>query len=388
MNTLLTLKGIAKHFGGVHALRGVDFEVRAGEVHALVGENGAGKSTLMKVIAGVHKPDAGTLQLEGEPTRFRDPHDALDRGIALIHQETALAPDLTVAENVMLCQLPRLIGWRRLNERAAALIEGLGFHIDPRASVASLPTAHRQIVEIAKALSLNVKLLVLDEPTASLAPSDAERLLSIVRDLRARGVGIVYISHRLHEVFEIADRITVLKDGQTVSTVAPTSTTMDGLIRLMVGRPLAALFPKRAATPPGPPVLTVERPDPPGCGRRRLVRGPGRRGGRSRRPDRLGADRTRPAHFRRRPSPLAAACASTAARFVIAQHPRRRARRHRPGARRPQGRRGGAVDADPHQFDARAARRCRQRPSGLPCAAGTSARRSPPTDAVAAHQGA
>ena len=263
---LLTLAGVSKNFGGVHALRGVDFEVRAGEVHALVGENGAGKSTAMKVIAGNHIPNAGTIHLEGEQMHFRTPHDALVRGIALIHQETALAPDLTVAENVMICHLPGVIRWAAMYREASALIKGLGFDIDPSAPVSSLSAAHRQIVEIAKALSLQVKLLVLDEPTASLAPSDASRLLDIVRDLRKRGVGIVYISHRLHEVFEIADRITVLKDGEKVATVTPREVDMDGLIRLMVGRPLAALFPRREGVTIGKVVLKVS-----GLGRRGVV---------------------------------------------------------------------------------------------------------------------
>ncbi len=267
MDTLLQLQGITKHFGGVQALRGVDFDIRPGEVHALVGENGAGKSTMMKIIAGNFRPTAGTLALEGRPIAFRTPQEALSRGIALIHQETALAPHLSVAENVMLCQLPGVIRWREMNQRADALIKGLGFDIDPRLPVARLSAAHRQVVEIAKALSLNVKLLVLDEPTASLAPSDAERLLDIARDLRSRGVGIVYISHRLHEIFEIADRITVLKDGQTVGTVSPKSVGMDELIRMMVGRPLAALFPERKAAIGGTPLLKVK-----GLGRRGVVR--------------------------------------------------------------------------------------------------------------------
>ena len=257
-NSFLALTGIQKRFGGVHALKGVDFEVRAGEVHALVGENGAGKSTAMKIIAGSHRPDGGTILVDGEIVQFRNPHDALERGIALIHQETALASDLTVAENVMICQLPGVIRWSELRKRAGALIHGLGFDIDPAALVSTLSSAHRQIVEIAKALSLNVKLLVLDEPTASLAPSDAMRLLDIVRGLRDRGVGIVYISHRLHEVFEIADRITVLKDGETVATVDPKVATMDELIRLMVGRPLAALFPRRVDVKIGEVVLRAE----------------------------------------------------------------------------------------------------------------------------------
>jgi ribose transport system ATP-binding protein len=258
VSSLLSLTGVSKRFGGVAALSGVDFDIRPGEVHALVGENGAGKSTMMKIIAGNHRPDAGQIELAGVPVRFRQPSDALAHGIALIHQETALAPDLTVAENVMICQLPRVIRWGRLEARAEELIRSLGFDIDPRALVSTLSVAQRQIVEIAKALSLNVKLLVLDEPTASLAPSDAKRLLDIVRGLRERGVGIVYISHRLQEVFDIADRITVLKDGQRVATIEPSTLTMDELIRLMVGRPLAALFPRRDGVTLGPVVLEVD----------------------------------------------------------------------------------------------------------------------------------
>lgn len=245
MATLIALNGIQKKFGGVHALKGVDFSVEAGEVHALVGENGAGKSTMMKVIAGNHKPDGGSMHIGGEAVILKSPHDAIQRGIALIHQETALAPDLSVAENVFLCQLPVFMRWADMKKRAAELIEGLGFHIDPGQPVSQLSAAQRQVVEIAKALSLDAKLLVLDEPTASLSPSDARCLLDIVRGLQKRGVGVVYISHRLDEVFEIADRITILKDGQTVDTVKPADVDMDGLIKLMVGRPLAAMFPPR-----------------------------------------------------------------------------------------------------------------------------------------------
>lgn len=258
MPAFLSLQGITKHFGGVQALRGVDFDVRAGEVHALAGENGAGKSTLMKIIAGNHRPTAGRMQIEGRVIALRNPHDALARGIALIHQETALVPHLSVAENVLLCQLPGVIRWRRMCERADALIQGLGFQIDPRLPVARLSVAQRQIVEIAKALSLNVKLLVLDEPTAALAPGDAGRLLDIVHGLRARAVAVVYISHRLHEIFQIAGRITVLKDGQTVGSVAAKDIGMDELIRMMVGRPLAALFPQRKATIGAAPLIEVK----------------------------------------------------------------------------------------------------------------------------------
>jgi ribose transport system ATP-binding protein len=248
MIPFIALAGVDKRFGGIHAIEGIDFDVFSGEVHALVGENGAGKSTLMRVIGGGHQPDAGTIRVKGRAMTFRNPHAALAEGIAVIHQETALAPDLSVAENVFLGALPTVIDWRTLRAEARELIASLGFEIDPAALVGTMSAAQCQVIEIAKALSGQVKLLVLDEPTAALAPSDANRLLDIVRELRSRGVGIVYISHRLEEVFAVADRITVLKDGKRVDTVKPDTITRDGLIRKMVGRPLSVLFPERYAT--------------------------------------------------------------------------------------------------------------------------------------------
>ncbi len=248
MIPFIALAGIEKRFGGIVAIEGIDFEVASGEVHALVGENGAGKSTLMRVIGGGHQPDAGTIRIAGREIVLRNPHAAHAEGIAVIHQETALAPDLSVAENIFLGKMPMMIDWRALRARARELIRSLGFDIDPAARVGTLSAAQCQVVEIAKALDGELKLLVLDEPTAALAPSDATRLLEIVADLRARGVGIVYISHRLEEVFAIADRITVLKDGRRIDTVRPADLTRDELIRKMVGRPLAVLFPERHAT--------------------------------------------------------------------------------------------------------------------------------------------
>lgn len=248
MVPFIALNGIGKRFGGILAIENIDFDVFSGEVHALVGENGAGKSTLMRVIGGGHQPDGGGIRIEGREIVFRNPHAALAEGIAVIHQETALAPDLSVAENVFLGTLPAVIDWRTLRARAGELIASLGFQIDPAALVGTMSAAQCQVIEIAKALSGQLKLLVLDEPTAALAPSDANRLLEIVRELRSRGVGIVYISHRLEEVFAIADRITVLKDGKRVDTVKPDTITRDELIRKMVGRPLSVLFPERHAS--------------------------------------------------------------------------------------------------------------------------------------------
>ena len=242
MSEIVKLTGIHKSFGGVHALRGVDFDLRPGEVHALLGENGAGKSTLMRVLGGEYRPTGGEIVLDGTPTELSSPHDAKTRGITVIHQEMALAGDLTVAENIFLGELPGIIGWRGLYARAATLIAELGFAIRPDALVGGLSVAHQQVVEIAKALSQNARVMVFDEPTAVLSVQDAERLLSIIDALRRKGVAIIYISHRLDEVMRIADRMTVLKDGQSVATVSRDDVSIDELIRLMVGRPLSALF--------------------------------------------------------------------------------------------------------------------------------------------------
>jgi ribose transport system ATP-binding protein len=258
MTDLVDLRAITKSFGGVRALAGVDFTIRPGEVHALLGENGAGKSTLMRVLGGEMRPDAGEIRIEGRPVLFGGPREALERGIAVIHQELALAPDLSVAENIFMRELPRVIGWRGLNRRARALIERLGFDIDPRRLVGDLAVAHQQVVEIAKALSREIRVIVFDEPTAVLAARDAERLHRIIADLRGAGVGIVYISHRLEEVFRIADRMTVMKDGRTVGTVTPLEAGIDDVIRMMVGRPLAAMFADKSKRKAGAEALRVE----------------------------------------------------------------------------------------------------------------------------------
>jgi len=235
MEYLVELSGIHKSFGGVHALQGVEFSLMPGEVHALLGENGAGKSTLMRVLGGEYVPDAGTVNVGGAQQQFRSPIDAIDQGIAIIHQEMALATDLTVAENIFLAELPTAISWRDLRRRAKDLITSLGFDISPSAIVGDLSVAHQQVVEIAKALSRNAGVMVFDEPTAVLSVRDAERLLDIIRTLRGRGVGIIYISHRLDEVFRIADRITVMKDGVTVASVPRSEVEIDDVIR-MIGR--------------------------------------------------------------------------------------------------------------------------------------------------------
>ena len=258
---VLEVEGLEKSFPGVKALSGVRFEVRAGEVHALLGENGAGKSTLIKIVSGVYRPDAGTIRIDGRETRFASPQEAQAAGIATVYQELLLFPDLTVAENIFLGHAPRSrwggIDWRRMRARAAAILASLDIHeLDPSAPVRSLSVANRQRVEIAKALSLNARVLILDEPTAALPEADVVRLFDTVRRLRARGVGVVYISHRMAEIFTLADRVTVLRDGQYVATRPVARTTEPELIAMMVGRTIDQLFPKGAATV-GEPVLEV-----------------------------------------------------------------------------------------------------------------------------------
>ncbi len=249
--------GISKVFGGIRAVDDVTFSVRAGEVHALLGENGAGKSTLMKILAGAHQATTGEIRIGGERVTIGSPHDSRALGIGIIYQELALAPELTVAENIFLGELPVLVNARQLRARARVLLEELGFAIDPGALVGALPLAFQQAVEIAKAMSRRVRILILDEPTAVLAPPEVERLLDVVKGLSQRGVSVIYISHRLDEIFRIADQITVLKDGRTVGTYPAVEMDEHRLIALMVGREAAQLFPKVARTV-GEELLRVE----------------------------------------------------------------------------------------------------------------------------------
>jgi rhamnose transport system ATP-binding protein len=247
--SLLSVVGIAKAFAGVQALRGVSFDLHPGEVHALVGENGAGKSTLIKVITGAHAPDAGTIEIDGRPVVHNSPLLSRSLGIAAIYQQPALFPDLTVAENVALGfesgGLWRLIDWRARRARAKELLDRIGARIDPDAPVGSLTMPEQQMVEIAKSLGGRAKVLIMDEPTASLPEHEVENLFRVVRDLKAQGVGVVYISHRLDELTALADRVTVLRDGQTVATRPMKEVGRPELIRLMVGREISAIFPKR-----------------------------------------------------------------------------------------------------------------------------------------------
>lgn len=248
---MLSMRGIGKGFLGVRVLSGVDLEVTAGEVHAVVGENGAGKSTLMKIMGGVHAPDEGTIEIDGRPVSFGHPIEAQRSGIAIIHQEFNLLPERTVAENVFLGREPvrrGLVDRAAMEEATAGLLDELGEGtFGPRDTVKRLPVAQRQIVEIVKALSVNARLLVMDEPSAALAEHEVELLYRLIGRLRDRGVAVVYISHRLREVFDLADRVTVLKDGARVTTLPIGEVTSDELIRLMVGRDLGTYYPPRSA---------------------------------------------------------------------------------------------------------------------------------------------
>jgi ribose transport system ATP-binding protein len=249
---LLDMRGIGKEFLGVRVLDDVDFSCAAGEVHAIVGENGAGKSTLMKILCGAYRPSEGEVRIDGEPVSFHHPLEGQRAGVAIIYQEFNLLPDRTVAENIFLGREPRrgvLIDRRGMEDRARELLEELAPDdpISPRELVGNLPVARQQSVEIAKALSLDSRIMVMDEPTAALAAHEVERLFEQIHRLKQRGLAVLYVSHRLKEVFEIADRITVLKDGKLVKTVASDEVTSPELVRLMVGRELDQYFPPRAA---------------------------------------------------------------------------------------------------------------------------------------------
>ncbi|WP_308294810.1 sugar ABC transporter ATP-binding protein [Streptomyces sp. JJ66] len=259
---LVRVEGVTKTFPGVVALDGVDFAVRAGEVHVLLGENGAGKSTLIRLLAGAHRPDAGRLLVDGSPVRVHGARDAARLGIATIHQELHLAPDLTVAENLFLGRPPRrfgLVDRARMEADAADLLARVGLAVSPRARVRELGVARMQLVEIAKALSLRARVLVMDEPTAVLTGGETERLFALVRRLRAEGAGIVFITHKLEEVAALGDRVTVLRDGRAVAQV-PASTTREELVRLMVGRDITVRYPRERAPvrADGPPLLRVD----------------------------------------------------------------------------------------------------------------------------------
>jgi ABC-type sugar transport system ATPase subunit len=236
---VLRITGGSKIYGGVHAIEGVDFDLYPGEVHALVGENGAGKSTLCKAIAGAIQLTSGEFVLDGKPAKFDQPRDALKAGICMVYQETSLVPTMTAAQNIELGNEKLLTRFRTLNIQAQQLLQSLNFHVDPATPVALLGTAKKQMVEIARAIYNKARIIIFDEPTASLTPEEIVHFFHLVRDLRARGVSIIYISHALEESLQIADRITVLRDGKRVITAPAKQLTRDALVQHMVGREVA-----------------------------------------------------------------------------------------------------------------------------------------------------
>ena len=251
---------VHKSYEGVHALRGVSFELRAGEVHGLIGENGAGKSTLIKIITGAVQPDSGEIEFNDQPIRNNSPALSKQIGIAAIYQQPALFPDLTVAENISI-GLERVRAWQKVNwkqrrEWAAALLSQVSAHINPATEVRNLSMPEQQLVEIARALGAKARVLIMDEPTASLAEAETQNLYRVISNLRESGVGIIYISHRLEELAKLADRVTVLRDGSYVGTYDMSDVDRSELILLMVGRELSAVFPK-IAIEPGPVVLEL-----------------------------------------------------------------------------------------------------------------------------------
>ncbi|MBU9731536.1 sugar ABC transporter ATP-binding protein [Klebsiella variicola] len=247
----LRMQGISKQFRNVVALQDVSFDLNVGEVLALVGENGAGKSTLMKILSGAYRADSGTVELFGEVISHPTPELMLERGVAVIYQELLLANDLTVAENIYLGRLPRnsfgMIDWDAANQGARKAITRLGFDINPETKVRDLSVAHQQIVEIAKALSRNAQVVVLDEPSAVLGDSELRKLFEIIARLSAEGISFIYISHRLEEVFEISHRTVVLRDGRKIGVEKTSSLTKDALVKMMVGRELTNIYPERKA---------------------------------------------------------------------------------------------------------------------------------------------
>ena len=236
----LQLLGVGKSFSSVSVLRDIDLEIIGGEIHTLMGENGAGKSTLVKIISGVQNPSFGTIQINGQDVSFASPAEANEAGIVIMHQELSLIPEMTVAQNVMLGQEPKLGGMmidsRALRETARDALKRFGFSLDVDTPVKDLRVGEQQLVEIARALLMDARLLIMDEPTSALSQTEADILMEVIRDLAQQGVAIVYISHRMDEVFEISDRVTVLRDGNLIGTTLAADTTPEDLVKMMVGR--------------------------------------------------------------------------------------------------------------------------------------------------------
>jgi ABC-type sugar transport system ATPase subunit len=266
------MTGVSKRFPGVRALEDVHLEVGASEIHALLGENGAGKSTLLKILSGAHQADAGEMELRGEPVAFASPHDAQMAGVVTIYQEFTLAPDMSIAENVFIGREPgsRLfVSWRKLAAETKAITDRIGLKRDPMTLVRDLSVAEQQLVEIARALSMRSRLIVMDEPTSALSEAEVANLAAIIGKLKREGLSIIFVTHRLEEVFRLCDRYTVLRDGRFVGSGAVAETNVDAIIRMMVGRDVGALYGERPIPEPGPVALEVK-----GLTRRRTARDP------------------------------------------------------------------------------------------------------------------
>src|ERR1700748_3086111 len=269
---ILRMTGVSKRFPGVLALEDVHLEVGEAEIHALLGENGAGKSTLLKILSGAQSADSGEIELYGELVAFASPHDAQRAGVVTIYQEFTLAPDMTIAENVFIGREPgsRLfVSWRRLAEETRVIAERIGLKRDPMTQVRDLSVAEQQLVEIARALSMQSRLIVMDEPTAALSEAEVANLVRIVRALKAEGLSIIFVTHRLDEVFRLCDRYTVLRDGHYVDSGEVAETNVEAIIRMMVGRDVGALYGERPIPEHGKVALEVE-----GLTRRRNARDP------------------------------------------------------------------------------------------------------------------
>lgn len=261
-NTILTMERINKAFAGVHALKGVDFNLRQGEVHALMGENGAGKSTLMKILTGIYAKDDGIIQFEGTTAEFKNPKEAQDAGIVIVHQELNMMNHLTVAQNVFIGRermKGKFIDDKGMNQDAQRLFESMNIPINPKALMGSLTVGRQQMCEIAKAISMDAKVIIFDEPSAALTETEIEELFKIIRELRQKGIGIVYISHRMDEIKQITDRVTIMRDGEYVGTLIAQDSTKDEIISMMVGR-VVYEDPKTTSQVPNdaPVVLQVE----------------------------------------------------------------------------------------------------------------------------------
>ena len=250
--TILELKGIAKYFPGIKALDNVDFNIRTGEVHALIGENGAGKSTLVKIMTGIYQPTKGEILMDGKPVQFKTSHDAQAAGVVAIHQEASMFSELTVTENIFMGHHTRInrfgtLGWKAMKRHTQELLEKMELDISPDTLIKNLGTAQRHMVEIAKALSVDARVVIMDEPTSALSLKEVEELYKIVRQLRDQGKAIVFISHKFEEIFELCDQFTVFRDGQYIGEGEVASSTVDDIVKMMVGRSLDRMFPKKEA---------------------------------------------------------------------------------------------------------------------------------------------